>query len=226
MCMCMLVSHQEIHQQPESCLSGFDALNLYSEDTNWAAIEAKIDSVDWAATFTDLTVEEMISKMTQTCQDAATENAPRRARRQQPGHSKVPRHRRILMRKRTRLRKQFNNSPSEHRRTKIRTSLVDIEQKLQESHAAQERHDESKAVDTIKKNPKFFYSYAKKRSKIRYPIGPLEDTNGNLCSDPIDMANILSNQYKNAFSIPATTMLDVNTPSGTHIEDMNSIMII
>ena len=218
---CMQVSQQELHQQAEPCLSGFDALNLHSDDTNWAAMEAEIDSVDWTATFMDLSVEEMLTKLTQTCQNTAMENAPRKARRQQPGHSKVPRHRRILMRKRTRLRKQLHNSHSESRRNTIRTTLVDIEQKLQESHAAQERHDESKAVDAIKKNPKFFYSYAKKRSKIRYPIGPLEDTNGNLCSNPIDMANILSNQYKNAFSVPATTTPDFSTPKETRIEDID-----
>ena len=124
------------------------------------------------------------------------------------------------MRKRTRLRKQFLASSNENRHTTIRTQLVDIEQKLQESHAAQERHDESQAVDAIKKNPKFFYSFAKKRNKIRYPIGPLEDTNGNLSSDPADMANILSEQYRSAFSSPAPTSLDLSSPCETRIEDV------
>ena len=218
---CMLMHQQESYEQPESYTSVFDTLNLHSEETNWAAINAEIDMVDWTAISAGSSVEEMLNKMIQTCQNAALENAPRKPRRRKHGHSKIPRHRRVLMRKRARLRKQLHASSSENRRTTIRTKLVDIEQKLQDSHAAQERHDESQAVDAIKKNPKFFYSFAKKRNKIRYPIGPLEDMNGNLSSDPADMSNILSDQYKNAFSSPAPITLDISSPSETRIEDID-----
>ena len=75
---CMLVSEQEHHEQQESRTSGFDALNLHSESTNWAAIEAEIDGVDWAVSLADLTVEEMVTKMIDTCQKAETGNAPRK----------------------------------------------------------------------------------------------------------------------------------------------------
>ena len=43
---------------------------------------------------------------------------------------------------------------------------------------------EQKAVDTIKSNPRFFYSYAKTFSKLRSNVGPLKDENGSLQHQP------------------------------------------
>ena len=59
---CLLVSQQETYHQPESNSSIFDTLNLHSEDTNWTAINAEIDSFDWANHFADSSFEEMLIK--------------------------------------------------------------------------------------------------------------------------------------------------------------------
>ena len=91
---------------------------------------------------------------------------------------------------------------------------------LQQSHSAQESYEETQAVNAIKENSKFFYSYVKKKSKIRTPIGPLEDSAGKLQSDPAKMASILSDQYKNAFSIPAPITLDFTSPNPSTIGDI------
>ena len=39
---------------------------------------------------------------------------------------------------------------------------------------------ETRAIAAIKNNPKYFYKFAKKTSKIRAGIGPLQDEEGNL----------------------------------------------
>ena len=57
-------------------------------------------------------------------------------------------------------------------------------------------------INKIKTNPRAFYSYAKKKSKVITSIGPLVDTNNKLQSDPTVMSNILQEKYKTAFSNP------------------------
>ena len=61
---------------------------------------------------------------------------------------------------------------------------------------------EHKVIDQIKSNPKAFYSYAKKFLKTTSTVGPLEKVTGGLTNDPKEMAYILQNQYKSAFSTP------------------------
>ena len=39
-------------------------------------------------------------------------------------------------------------------------------------------------LEKIKTNPKAFYSYAKRKKKVKSRIGPLKDKEGNLHSDP------------------------------------------
>ena len=51
-------------------------------------------------------------------------------------------------------------------------------------------------------NSKFFYSYAKKFSKIKSGIGPLINSAKTLICEPKEMAEILSKQYSSVFSTP------------------------
>ena len=55
----------------------------------------------------------------------------------------------------------------------------------------------------MKANPKFFFSYAKKRQKTRVKVGPFLDTNtGELNLDPDHTAQCLSDQYSSVFNQP------------------------
>ena len=80
--------------------------------------------------------------------------------------------------------------------------LIDIERKLQESYTKSNEYQEQKAVDAIKRNPKYFFTYVKKFSKVRTAIGPLLDQEGNYISDSKEMANTLGTQYSSVFSTP------------------------
>ena len=86
---------------------------------------------------------------------------------------------------------------------------------------------EKRAVDNVKANPRYFFSYAKKFSKLRSNIGPLRDSStGKLVHDPKEMANILQEQYKSVFSDPASkhtrnTAEDVVESPNTTIDDID-----
>ena len=68
---------------------------------------------------------------------------------------------------------------------------------LDESAAAKEKA----LLERIKSNPRAFYKHANESKKGRTRIGPLY-SKGRYDSDPIRMANILSQQYESVFSEP------------------------
>ena len=52
-----------------------------------------------------------------------------------------------------------------------------------------------------KNNPKHFFNYAKRLSKINMPVGPLRLEYGQIIEDPKTICNMLTQQYKIVFSI-------------------------
>ena len=62
---------------------------------------------------------------------------------------------------------------------------------------------EAKAVGTIKTNPRYFYSYAKRFSKTKSTVSPLRTADGDLVNDPQQKAELLQEQFVKVFSDPA-----------------------
>ena len=62
--------------------------------------------------------------------------------------------------------------------------------------------EEEKALTLIKENPKHFFNFTNRKSKIKPKIEPLEKTDGTLTSTDSEVANTLNEQYRLAFSTP------------------------
>ena len=79
---------------------------------------------------------------------------------------------------------------------------------------------EHQAVEKIKSNPKFFYSYAKSFSQIKSSINMLLDKDGNIVTGKSEMANILQEQFSSVYSDPNSPSIvqpdfhcpDIKTP--------------
>ena len=115
---------------------------------------------------------------------------------------RIPRERRILMRKRSKLKAQYLKATLPTKSLRIREKLLNIEKQLQRSYRNLAESDEFKAIQAIKTNSKYFYSYAKKKSKIKTKIGPLEYAKKQYESDSAKMAEILQAQYVYVFAKP------------------------
>ena len=183
----------------------FRHLNFYSEDTNWDAISLKLSQYNWAFELQGLNADNMLSKFISVCLSISREFTP--LKKNAPGsppkkRSIIPRHRRILMRKRSRLKAQLLRANTEARQNSITRSLIEIEIQIQDSLKQQSEFEEQKAVESIKKNPKYFFTYAKKFSKIKFGIGPFTDAANKIIDCPMKMAEILSKQYQSVFSQP------------------------
>ena len=69
------------------------------------------------------------------------------------------------------------------------------------SYDEEQKQVEEKAINNIKYNSKYFFTYTKSKSTIRPRVGPL-NLDGITYSDNKDIANILNNQHKSVFSTP------------------------
>ena len=137
---------------------GFEKINLFNEKTNWDTIKTQLSMIDWDQKFNGLSVTQMVLEFTKVCENIALPNAPPKKKR---GRRKpIPRERKILMRKRTNLRKRYQIANTISRRSSIQDKLVEIEQKLQESYKVEEKKEEDRAVKAIKSNPKYSYSFS------------------------------------------------------------------
>ena len=107
--------------------------------------------------------------------------------------------RRKLNRKATSLR-QINPSSSMIKKLETEADLKSYE--IRDVIISQLNEKEDRAVNTIKTNPKFFYSYAKRLAKCKSTIAPLRNQEGILTDNPREKAELLQNQYIGVFSDP------------------------
>lgn len=116
----------------------------------------------------------------------------------------------ILQRKRRKVKARLhclqNHAPESPTISLLEETLSLLQLSLRDSITETQNKREQKAIETIKTNPRYFYSYAKRFSKLKSNIGPLKDDNGCLQQDARVMANTLQKQYCSAFSNPESTL--------------------
>ena len=175
-------------------------LNFYHESINWEVINEKFLNIDWDSVFQDLNPDTMHEILLTKIIKISKETIPLRkggAKRNRV----IPRDRRLLMKKRTKVTKQLSRATARATKDRLGRRLTELEQGLAASHREECQRNEERAIATIKLNPKYFYSYARNRAKIKGEIGPL-NTNGKLVCDPYEKSEILRCQYESVFSRP------------------------
>ena len=200
--------------------TGFDALNFYSDDTNWDRINQELSSIDWGERLSNHDLTDAFNGFIQTCLEVSKKYTPSRKNGAR-AKNKVPRCRKALMRRRRKKRMQMHSAKNASRKESLERDLIEIERKLQESYVEEERITEGKAVEAINKNSKYFYSYAKKHSTTPSTIGPLEGADGETTDDPLAMAEILNEQYASVFSSPMVATIEANDAPNLRTEDLD-----
>ena len=182
--------------------------NFFHEDAKWPEMKAAMDECNWEDEFRDLEATEMLDKFVNFITSLAAKYVPLR-KKPSAKSDNIPRDRRILMLKRTRAKKQLKTATGA-RAEALNLRLISIELELQKSYRQQSNREETKAISNIKRNPKSFYSYANKFSKVSTAIGPLINSAKKLVTSASQMAEILSQQYQSVFSQPKYPDTDAN----------------
>ena len=203
----------------------FDALNFFSDNVNWEAIQAQLQSHHWEENFNKMNDAVLkLNHLIETCEAITEAHVPKK-KIMSSSKSKVPRDRKILMRRRAKVNKHLRKITSPSRLNKLNQELIEIEKQLQKSYTNSSNYQEQKAIESIKKNPKYFFTYVKKFSKVKPAIGPLLDKEGKYVVESKQMANILSSQYSSTFSEPREEPIEPSTffesTQTTNMTDIN-----
>ena len=137
-------------------VSPLDNLNFLSNDIDWEAIAKQFKAIDWELILSGLAPEQQLNVVMEKIHSICKSNIPLRKTLTKTGKPKIPRDRRILMRKRKKIFEQLKLDISDARRKKLNRKLVDIEVSLQKSHRSSKMLGETKAIEAIKKKSKKF----------------------------------------------------------------------
>ena len=182
----------------------YDSIKVDLALCDWAGLKAVCDNDgdEDCSIFKELII--------QTVLQITIKNSPPNARTRQS--QQKDRHMNVLKRRRRKFNAKIAAlrvvNPDSQNLPKLeeQVSLVayDIKERIEEKLNFREK----KAVDTIKDNQKYFYSYAKKFSKAKSTVGPLRSEEGNLISAAKEKAEILQKQYLTVFSNPEDADID------------------
>ena len=182
-------------------LSVFDHLNFNS--ANWSNINDALSNIGWNDELTNLSVDEMLSKITSVVGNICENNCKRK-----PGNrrrkSKFAYDRRKLIRKRSRIVNKISSHPRKNNSSLV-AEVKQIDSDICDSHHNERLSEEHEATSKIASDPKFFYKFAKRSSKTKTSIGPLITNDNNLSDDPKVISELLLHQYNSVFSAPLAT---------------------
>ena len=185
----------------EAHTSYLDEMSFRSLDFNRADFEkinAVLQNVDWGELRDTSTFEEFPKEFTKKVLAVCLENVPRK--RPPTGKPKLYN---SLRRKKSRLKVRLSAAECANdldRIKKLEDEIGLVTYEIKEAIVHHLDHSEKRAVEKIKVNPKYFYSYAKSFSKVKHSITALLNNDKKLVTERQELANILQQQFCSVFS--------------------------
>lgn len=207
--------------------SPLDNVNLNRAD--WDGVRNELSTINWTEYLKDKNIDDTNMLIRKSLTDACCKHAPKH-----PNKSTqklyIPPKRRTLLKLKKRLNHKINvckylkpPGTTKEKIDKLNKRRGQIELDIRDSLKEEAIKKEADVINKIKSNPRAFFTYAKKKSKVITNIGPLLDKNNKLQSDPTKMSNILQDQYKTAFSDPDSGQKDQPQPDTSHVPDFSDI---
>ena len=188
----------------------FRALNYHSTDLT--AVNDELGKVDWyclkALCDSNNDVDGTMFKelIVLTVLQVTLKHCPPKLRPKGAGKSKYEKELVSLKMKRRKLNRKIGNlkrnCPQSASISSLERDVNLISYEIKDTILNQLNQKEARAVSTIKSNPKYFYSYAKRLAKTKSTVAPLKNTDGLLTNDAKEKAEILQSQYVSVFSDP------------------------
>ena len=197
----------------------FDKINNDLEKINWEKLKSESNVFDFPITFYE-TLLNICYKYTPLKKSAYKK---RRSKYYKVCYA-INRKRRKV---KARLKALQTLQPNSRGIAYLKEKLVTLEKEAQHKILYCKHIEEKKALDAIRVNPRYFYSYAKQKSVSKTQIGPLRDPEikgeDQYFDDPKRMADILQNQFISVFSNPDSPNIkepNVNTDCSNTLHDI------
>ena len=190
--------------------SDFGNLNFHGT-VDWAAVSGALSQVSWEEKLFEKSTSDMYTEIKKILLEVCEMFVPRKIFKKK----NIPRNRKILWRKR-RFRNKMEKSRGWREIQKLEMKIRDIDEQIKRVIESDLHLEEERALLNIKQNPKFFYTYAKRKGTTRTVIGPLR-SGTRVISEPEAVGNALQEQYVGSFSLPddsPATMREDNVDVG------------
>ena len=175
------------------------------EKTVWDTVKCKFRKINWIDILKSSTnSEDKVKSFLEIVSQEIDENCIKFKHTRGNLNKIIPRERRILLRSKKKLKNKLaKRGISFNKKSKIEDEILLIDKKLLTSHQNERNDEEMHAINNMKKNPKHFFTYAKKHVKTKSTIGPFM-VNEELITSGQEISNKLSEQYISSFSTPDT----------------------
>ena len=189
-----------------------DEMNFRSLDFNradFSELNKDLVAIDWGELKDSVSFEEFPAKLTEQVLKVCQAKVPRK--RPPTGRPKLYN---SLRRRKSRLKTRLSAAMcagDANRINELENEIGLVSYEIKEAIVHHLEQGERRAVERIKTNPKYFYSYAKSFSKVKHTITTLLNDRQELVTDQKEMANILQQQFCSVFSDPDN--LDTSTPT-------------
>ena len=197
-------SNSILSTPPDFTSSAFHSLDFFKAD--YERMNTLFSSIDWIMLW-DISSPDLFPELfTQTLLQICEMCCPKKTAAKSKKNSRIStisRKKRKLQAKLRAVEYNPHTPVTQIEALKRKIALIHIE--IRDAYNESMLHREHQAVNKLKENPKYFYSYAKQFSKKRRNISMLFDENNNICSNPKDIANILQRQFTSVFSDPSKT---------------------
>jgi hypothetical protein len=201
----IMISYNPANADDTKHSKTFDENSFRSLDfsnANFEEISEKLRLVDWTNLRSVCTFEEFPAVFTEKLFEICHSTVPPK-KRSSTGRPKALN---ALRRRKGRLKSRMtaliskNGDPQHIQSVKNQLALIcyDMKEAINKSLDLQEQ----KAVQKVKTNPKFFYSYAKSFSRIKSSISMLFNNDDQIVTDKTKMADLLQDQFTSVFSDP------------------------
>ena len=175
--------------------SVLNSLNFWSSDIDWNSIRSHLLNHDWDDYSRVTDIDKKLEMLVKIIEDVCIAYVPPKVIK---NRSIIPRDRRILFKKRKNLRTKLIGTRNLSVATSLERQLEQIEKDLICSYETELANAEIRAIEKIKEDSKYFYNYARGKSKVRTPVGPLKQGDQTV-ADPVGMSELLKTQFESVF---------------------------
>ena len=209
----------------ESAGKGFKALDYHNAD--FTAAGEELSSIDWDTRLSSCASDDDGHSFVQCIRDTILKVFEKHSKRKRFG---TQRKRDPYLRRLKRRQKKLNSRMKLAKQRCSHQSLIDkLERKLDNTAHKIKAYllgllevKERRAIDTIKSNSRFFWSFVNKHRKLKSSVAPLLRPDGTVTDDPLEKSNILQSQYVGVFSDPSMCSVEEairDIPSTTYTLD-------
>ena len=193
---------QSLKNQEPADGSILSSLNFSSPDVDWEKINKEFAEQRWDELESGNDVDRYSTMLQDIIEAVCCKYVPKKVDRKR---NIIPRDRRKLMKKRKKLRSKLVQTQNLAQLISVEQQLAQIETDLINSHERESAFLEECAVEKIRENPKVFYKYARSKSLVKTPVGPLKHKDSTV-TDPKIMSEVLKKQFESVFSVPNDTI--------------------